>query len=397
MKVVVFWLFLLFASASLTKLQSRITIGKVADGADIAGNVVTAVCIVLSMFGACNTPLSRSSVHGDQSALVDISSGVILMNFSVGNTNQKVSLIVDTTLDFTFILCQPYQDSSATTNIDVYNSNLSDTFKKYSCEGSSTGCFSSRYTSCKNESCTYHYNDYPAVTSQGILATDTFFSTNDDAPAASIVFSCGTTNTGYYGNSVGYVGLGLGNLSIVSQLNFSIFSYCFSFDPSDNRFFLGPDVRLHTSSSSSIKLLPNVCDPALYYVNMTGITVGGKRIDIPSTAYLPQPDGCGGMVDTLGGLPQADASAYDLDLCFAISPKEDDDMVIPDLTLHFDGADMNPDNYFMKDSAGKALCLMVVPAEGISILGNLMQMEMKMVFDIANSVLPFESVNCRNL
>lgn len=133
MKVVVFWLFLLFASASLTKLQSRITIGKVADGADIAGNVVTAVCIVLSMFGACNTSLSRSSLHGDQSALVDISSGVILMNFSVGNTNQKVSLIiVNTTLDFTFILCEPYQDSSATTNIDVYNSNFSDTFKKYS-------------------------------------------------------------------------------------------------------------------------------------------------------------------------------------------------------------------------------------------------------------------------
>lgn len=419
MKVVVFWLFLLFASASPTKLQSRITIGKVADGADIAGNVVTAVCIVLSMFGACNTSLSRSSLHGDQSALVDISSGVIRMNFSVGNTNQKVSLIVDTTLDFTFILCEPYQDSSATTNIDVYNSNFSDTFKKYSCEGSSTECFSSRYTSCKNESCTYYYNDYPAVTSQGILATDTFFSTNDDAPAASIVFGCGTTNTGYYGNSVGYVGLGLGNLSIVSQLNFSIFSYCFSFDPSDNRFFLGPDVQLHTSSSSSIKLLPNVRDPALYYVNMTGITVGGKRIDIPSTAYLPQPDGCGGMIIDSASrltlleesaframknefitqiqLPQADASAYDLDLCFAISPKEDDDMVIPDLTLHFDGADMNPDNYFMKDSAGKALCLMVVPAEGISILGNLMQMEMQMVFDISNSVLTFESVNCRNL
>lgn len=392
------------------------------------GNVRIA-CHVLDLFGYkpdCHpsSNLSSQLVRGDHSVLMpsDISTGTILLfNFSLGDTHQEVSLISDTTIDLSFLLCQPCRDDcSLQSNIAVYNSTYSHTFREYTCDTSTTDCLASRYTACSNKSCTYNYQDYPTITTKGFLATDIFFSENDQAPPVPIVFGCGTVNTGYFGNSVGYLGLGLGNLSFVSQLNVSIFSYCFSSDSFNNKIFFGPDVQLRTASASSTKLLPNRRDPVLYYVNMTGISVGGKRVDILSAAYHPQPDGSGGMViDSASSLtvleesayhamknefikqiqlPQVDASAYDLDLCFVISPEDDDDMVIPSLTLHFDGkVDMNQSNYFMKDLDGKTLCLMMLPAEGISILGNLMQMDMQMVFDIANSVLRFESVNCHSL
>ena len=103
-------------------------------------------------------------------------------------------------------------------------------------------------------------------------------------------------------------------------------------------------------------------------------------IDFASSLTLLEESSCNAMKKEFikqMQLPQVDASAYDLELCFAISP----------LTLHFDSADMNPINYIMKDSDEFFFCLMVLPAEGMSILGNLIQKDMQIVFDIANSVL----------
>ncbi|KAJ4782571.1 Eukaryotic aspartyl protease family protein [Rhynchospora pubera] len=228
------------------------------------------VCGVLKLFNS-SCPQFINDFLGSQNLPEDISAGTLLLNFSIGDARQKVSLITDTTTDLTFMLCQPCRDCVVEANIAVYNSSQSETFSKYTCQGS-TECLGSRYTVCSSESCTYYYAGY------------TFFVSNNDDPVP-VVFECGRENTENFGNSVGYVGLGLWNLSFVSQLNVSIFSYCFSSFPSECAVFFGSDVWLHDLAlSSSTKLLPNRIDPAVYYVNMTGITVGKKHVEYPTTA-----------------------------------------------------------------------------------------------------------------
>ncbi|KAJ4789481.1 Eukaryotic aspartyl protease family protein [Rhynchospora pubera] len=266
------------------------------------------VCGVLKLFNS-SCPQFINDFRGSQNLPEDISAGTLLLNFSIGDARQKVSLIADTTTDLTFMLCQPCRDCAVEANIAVYNISRPETFSKYMCQGS-TECLGSRYKVCSSESCTYYYADYPYVSSKGFLAKDTFF-VSDDNPVP-VVFGCGMENTGNFGNSAGYVGLGLGNLSFVSQLNVSIFSYCFSSFPSESAVFFGSDVRLHDSAlSSSTKLLPNRIDPALYYVNMTGITVGNKRVEIPTTVYLPQPNGRGGIiVDSVSSVTLLEESVY---------------------------------------------------------------------------------------
>ncbi|KAJ3704149.1 hypothetical protein LUZ61_007854 [Rhynchospora tenuis] len=393
--------------------NSEVGLGDVADGLRV-------VCGLLNLFGSPCYPGSyvdtlRPVAGSKVSAPEDLSSGAFLLNFSVGDTRQNVALIPDTTLDMTFMFCQPCLDCSLETNIPVYNSTHSDTFERYKCEGP-TDCLTSRYTSCSSKSCTYSYDDIPAFTSRGFLAKDTFFLTNE--PPVSVIFGCGTTNTGFFGNAVGYLGLGRGNLSFPAQLNVSVFSYCLSFDPSRTTFFFGSDAQMRTGSGFSTTLIPNRLDPTLYYVNMTGITVGGKRINIPSTSFLPQTDGTGGLIVDSSSritlleesvylafkteiikqlqLPEANASVHNLDLCFHISP-EDNDVKIPSLTIHFDGSEMTTTNYFTEDTDGKIICLMVLPSKKISILGGQMQTDIHMIFDIGNSLLRFEYLNCDNL
>ncbi|KAJ1691506.1 hypothetical protein LUZ63_015661 [Rhynchospora breviuscula] len=251
------------------------------------------VCGVLKLFNS-SCPQSINDFRGSQNLPEDISAGTFLLNFSIGDARQKVSLIADTTTDLTFMSCQPCRDCAVEANIAVYNSSQSETFSKYTCQGS-TECLGSRYTVCSSESCTYYYADYPCVSSNRFLAKDTFF-VSDDNPVP-VVFGC----------------------------------------------------------------------------------VGNKRVEIPTTAYLPQPNGRGGIiVDSVSSvtlleesvylamkqefinqvkLPQADASPYGLNLCFKICPEEHD-VDVPDLTVHFVGGDLNPSNYFLKDADGGALLIL---------------------------------------
>jgi Xylanase inhibitor C-terminal len=154
-----------------------------------------------------------------------------------------------------------------------------------------------------------------------------------------------------------------------------------------------------------------------HYVNFTGLSLGGKHIDIPSGAYLPQPDGTGGMVlsststytylessaysalraafiNQMSSLSLVDGSIYGLDLCFAVPTGKQ--VTIPQLTLHLNGANMNPmvSSYFEISSDKTVGCLLVLPIQGISILGYMMQYETHMIYDVSNGLLQFESIKC---
>jgi hypothetical protein len=144
---------------------------------------------------------------------------------------------------------------------------------------------------------TYSYGEgvYSTYTS-GIVAYDTFTFTalnGSSFPIEHITFGCGQNESlnGFPGVD-GLVGLGLGNFSLPSQLSSGsgftdIFSYCLvPFDSTavnHNTFYFGvPETNISTYT-------PIYTSPPLtyYYVNVTGISVGGVFLNIPADFFYP--------------------------------------------------------------------------------------------------------------
>jgi Xylanase inhibitor N-terminal/Xylanase inhibitor C-terminal len=346
----------------------------------------------------------------NSSTMPDISIGMFIVNITVGGgvSPQYVPLIIDTALDYTFMLCRPCGDSCST-DLPVYDPSLSSTFSNYTCPNSECPNLDD-YVSCSDGSCMYNYTDPPYVSSIGKLVNDTF-----DISSVPITFGCGEMNTGNYGSSLGYLGLGATGLSFLSQdQNYGKFSYCIS-SSDEGAFLLGSDAQLQTAGQST-SFLTNQLVPRLYYVNFTGTSIGAQYVE------NSQPDGNGEMIlysstvftyleestysatkdeflSQMSSYGQVNASEYGYDLCFAITPGEQPK--VPQLTLHFDGADFRPktsDSYFQPvDSNGTVGCLLLFPFQGVSILGSLMQLDTHMIYDVSNRIFQFESINCSTL
>lgn len=101
----------------------------------------------------------------------------------------------------------------------------------------------------------------------------------------------------------GVLGLGRGPLSFVSQsksLYQSTFSYCLPSFKSSN--FSGT-LRLGTNGQpKNIKYTPLLVNPkrsSVYYVNLIGIKVGAKLVNIPPSAFAFNPNtGAGTIIDS---------------------------------------------------------------------------------------------------
>jgi Xylanase inhibitor C-terminal len=69
------------------------------------------------------------------------------------------------------------------------------------------------------------------------------------------------------------------------------------------------------------------------------------------------------------------------------------------MIFHFDSADMDLPlgNYMVEDSLNKLLCLGMVSTRGITILGNMQQQNMNILYDIQKGMLSFEPAVCNKL
>jgi len=155
--------------------------------------------------------------------------------------------------------------------------------------------------------CDYTYGYGDGSSTSGVVAYETFTFTALDGsqiPVQQIAFGCGQNESlnGFNGND-GLVGLGQGNFSLPSQLStdFSdIFSYCLvPFADTTTKystFYFGVP---ETNISIYTPIVSNTVNPSAtyYYVNVTGISVGGVSLDIPADTFDISPtDGSGGII-----------------------------------------------------------------------------------------------------
>ncbi|CAM6117674.1 unnamed protein product [Calypogeia fissa] len=169
-------------------------------------------------------------------------------------------------------------------------------------------------------------------------------------------------------------------------------------------------------------LLKNTPVDTFYYVNITGVSVGGELVKIPETAWQVDMDGYGGtIIDSGTTLSYFRQEAYDaikkafvdrisypmvttvpvLSLCYDVSGVQSPDF--PSLSIIFKGnavMDLPFKNYFIRpDPAAHVYCLALLgmPQKSLNIIGNFQQQNFHMVFDRGNFRLGFAPMDCTSI
>ncbi|CAN6196149.1 unnamed protein product [Urochloa humidicola] len=363
--------------------------------------------------------------------LVRASDGEYLMDMGIGTPPRYYSAILDTGSDLIWTQCAPCL-LCVDQPTPYFDPSQSATYRSLGC--SSASCNALYYPFCFQNVCVYQYFYGDSASTAGVLANETFtFGTNTTRVAVpSVSFGCGNLNAGSLANGSGMVGFGRGSLSLVSQLGSPRFSYCLTsfLSPVPSRLYFGAYATLNSTNATSgagaagpVQSTPFVINPALptmYFLNMTGISVGGYRLPIdPAVFAINDTDGTGGTIIDSGTtitylaepayaavraafvsqirLPLLNATdASVLDTCFKWPPPPRQSLTLPEVVFHFDGADMELplQNYMLVDPVSGGLCLAMATSSDGTIIGNFQHQNFHVLYDLENSLLSFVPAPC---
>ncbi|KAK1263260.1 Aspartic proteinase nepenthesin-1 [Acorus gramineus] len=354
--------------------------------------------------------ITNSTVDVKAPVHVDSDEGEFLMELAIGTPKVPFSAIVSTGSDLILTPCKPCKNCHKQ-SAPIFDPSLSSSYSNVSCQ--SPLCLaldSSNTTSCEYSIPTKN------ATVQGVFGKETF-SFDDGVSVPGIGFGCWPQD--YYNvNGHGIVGLGRGAVSLVSQLGLTKFSYCFTSytDPNTtiSPLMLGSLAKLKDSEAgASTPLIKNEFFPSLYYVSLKGISVGGTRLQIPESTFALNKNGTGGLFIETGisitlaiveqvKLPVVNGSAatgVDL-LCFSLTNSSNNVGSMPELVFHFEGgADLvlAEEKCFYTDTELGIRCLAMMKSRGASVLGNYMQQNLHVVYDLEKDLLSFAPAKCSQL
>ncbi|PSS09925.1 Aspartyl protease [Actinidia chinensis var. chinensis] len=339
-----------------------------------------------------------------------VQSPTYIVRARFGNPPQTLLMAVDTSNDAAWVPCSGCVGCAAT----VFDFATSDSFKSLGCQDAQ--CNQVPNPTCTSSTCSYTMT-YGGSTVAANLSQDTIMLANDSVPA--YTFGCIQKTTGTSVPPQGLLGLGREPLSLLSQtqsLYQSTFSYCLPSFKSGN--FSGSLILGPIGQPKKIKytqLLKNPRRSSLYYVNMTGIRVGRRVVNIPQTALaFNTTTGAGTIIDSgtvytrlvqpayiavreeFRRLVDANVSSLGgFDTCYTVP------IVAPNLTFIFSGMNMKlpPDNYLLRSTAGSTTCLAMAAAPNnvnsvLNVIANLQQQNHRILFDVPNSRLGIARETC---
>ncbi|CAA7016040.1 unnamed protein product [Microthlaspi erraticum] len=349
--------------------------------------------------------------------------GEYLMNVSLGTPPFSFMAIADTGSDLLWTQCKPCDQCYAQDN-PLFDPKASSTYKDVSC--SSSQCNSLKYDApCSRfNTCSYTVSYGDKSYTKGNVGTDTLTlgSTNNrPVQLKNLIFGCGHNNNGVFSKKdSGIVGLGGGPLSLISQLGESIngkFSYCFFPPSSENdvtsKINFGTNAAVSGTGAVSTPMVTKEV-PTYYHLTLESISVGSKNLKYASPAYG---NGKGNIIidsgTTLTLLPAAFYSELeaavassidavrkhdpeiDLSLCYSV----DTDLKVPDITFHFDGADVKLDvtNSFLRVSHDLVCFAFRGRSDNLAIYGNMAQRNFLVGYDTVSKKVSFKPADCAKL
>ncbi|KAL0349401.1 UNVERIFIED_CONTAM: Aspartyl protease AED3 [Sesamum angustifolium] len=203
-------------------------------------------------------------------------------------------------------------------------------------------------------------------------------------------------------------------MSLLSQsgsLYSGVFSYCL---PSFKSYYFSGSLKLgplgQPKNIKTTPLLKNPHRPSLYYVNLTGVSIGRVNVPIAPELLAFDPNtGAGTIIDSGTVITRFIQPIYTairdefrkqvtgpfsslgaFDTCFAAT----NEAVAPAITFHFTGLDLKlpMENSLIHSSSGSLACLAMAAAPNnvnsvLNVIANLQQQNLRILFDTVNSRL----------
>ncbi|KAM1225420.1 hypothetical protein ACFX13_044894 [Malus domestica] len=312
---------------------------------------------------------SASIASGQQ--VLNIANYVVQLK--LGTPSQLMNIVLDTSNDIAWAPCSGCTGCSSTT----FSPNSSSTYGSLECSVSE--CAQARGLSC------------PATGSTATLVQDVLRLGKDVIPKYS--FGCINSISGGSIPSQGLLGLGRGSMSLK----------------------LGPPGQPKLIRTTP--LLRNPRRRSLYYVNLTGISVGRVLVPISPELLAFNPNTEAGTIINLGTVitrfvPPVYTALRDefrkqvkgtfsslgaFDTCFSAT----NEVVAPTITLQFTGLKLtlSSENSLIHSSSGSLACLAMTVAPNnvnsvLNVIANLQQQNLRILFDVANSVVGIARESC---
>ncbi|GMH31373.1 hypothetical protein Nepgr_033216 [Nepenthes gracilis] len=423
------FLFLSLLIATTTAIDPSCTFSK-SDGSDLS---------VIHIYGKCspfsppkpdswvNTLLEMaskdparvaylSSLVAKKPTLVPVASGQQVLNtanylvrVNIGTPGQTMFMVLDTSNDVAWAPCSECIGCTST----VFSPNASTTFGPLDC--STAQCIQIRGLSCTtvgSSPCLFNQSYGGDSSFTATLSQDNLRLAADVVP--NYVFGCISAVSGGSIPPQGLLGLGRGSLSLLSQagpLYNNVFSYCL---PSFKSYYFSGSLKLgpigQPGRIRTTPLLLNPHRPSLYYVNLTGVSVGRVNVPFPQEYLTFDPNtGAGTVIDSGTVITRFVGPVYTavrdefrkqvkgpfsslgaFDTCFSGTSEG----TVPTVTLHFSGLDLAlpMENALIHSSAGSLACLAMAAAPNnvnsvLNVIANLQQQNLRILFDVANSRL----------
>ncbi|GLT95122.1 hypothetical protein SLE2022_128240 [Rubroshorea leprosula] len=355
---------------------------------------------------------------------------LFLANFSIGQPPIVQFAVMDSASGLLWIRCFPCSECSPQNVYPAYDRTKSSTYANLSCN--SDYCKLSPYRWCNEDNSCGYKQGYVSGYSIGILATEQMmFLTSDEGIVfvPNVVFGCNLKSGGRLFDdqrATGILGLANRDTSIISRFG-SRFSYCIGnmFDPNYayNRLVLG--------SETDIEGDPTPLDiEGHYYVDLQGISVGEKRLDIDPIIFQRKMDADSGVIMDTGSkwtwlateayakleqevenqLQMLSLTKYDAVpdrglLCY-LGKLSQDLIGFPVVTFHFAGeAQLSLDiNSLFYQRSRNVFCMLVRPSDvggwrmsEMTIIGVNAQQNYNLAYDIPGKMLYFQRIDCQVL
>ncbi|KEH17165.1 putative nepenthesin [Medicago truncatula] len=345
--------------------------------------------------------------------------GDYLMKIYIGTPPVERLAVADTGSNLIWVQCSPCKKCFPQDK-PYFDPNKSSTYMGLSCDSQSCSSLPLGKHRCgKSKKCEYLIIYGDESYSFGELSTDSigFGSMNGegekDVTFPKSVFGCGLQNdlgseTSH--KTTGIVGLGLGPLSLVSQLGDSIgrkFSYCLVpfGSNSTSKLKFGDQAIIKGNGVVSTPLMIKSSDPYHYYLNLEGITVGQKTaqsgqtdgniiIDSGTTLTYLEPKFYNDFIASVKGVigvEEVKDPPSPFTFCFTFG----DLAKFPNFVFHFTGADVTLKPQKLLGVLGNnSYCLLAIPSNDLSIFGNIAHVDFLVEYDLEGKKVSFAPSDC---
>ncbi|KNA06676.1 hypothetical protein SOVF_178820 [Spinacia oleracea] len=331
--------------------------------------------------------------------------GEYLMKIAIGTPPVEFTPVVDTGSDLIWLQCSPCQRCIHQES-PFFDPEISSTYRTIPCNSQSctypdldSGCIPNSITN--NESCVYISIYGDGTKSTGILSTDTISFPSATFP--SLIIGCGYDQQGHLGiHGDGIVGLGLGPLSLASQLGPNTnhkFSYCLTPRTSSvaGKLKFGADV---TASGVVSTPFTTQDPPTFYFLTLDGITVGNSSVRVgrdmiidsgTTLTFLPTSiyDSIKTAVKDAIAVTAVPDPNKAFEPCYETLPSG-----VPDMVFNFKGADVVLKNVNTFITVGSLSCLAIVPSDDSFMFGNIAQVNFEVAYDFKAKQISFAPTDC---